>query len=91
MQTAQTSTACQLSTISTFLDHCLSISLSETAVRMAQGNTVPGKSNACVKQCYGLKKVELGRSHGATARDRHTETLLVAHDLVVMHRLMEMG
>ena len=39
----------------------------------------------------GRKKVESGRSHGATAKDRSTETLLVDHDLVVMHRLMEMS
>ena len=31
------------------------------------------------------------RSHGAAARDRHAETLLVGHELVVMDRLMEMG
>ena len=39
----------------------------------------------------GRKEVESEGSHGAAARDRHTETLLVGHDLVVMHRLMEMG
>ena len=39
----------------------------------------------------GRKKAESGRSHGATARDRHAETLLVGHNLVVMCRLMEIG
>ena len=32
----------------------------------------------------GRKKVESERSHGASSRDR--ETLLVSHDLVVIHR-----
>ena len=39
----------------------------------------------------GRKEVESERNHGATAIERHAETLLVGHDLVVMHRLMEMG
>ena len=39
----------------------------------------------------GERKAESERSHGATARDRSTETLLVRHDLVVLHRLREMG
>ena len=39
----------------------------------------------------GRKKEELERSHGAATGDRHAETLLVGHDLVVIHRLMEMG
>ena len=37
----------------------------------------------------GRKEVESGRSHGA-AGNRHVETLLVDHDPVVMHRLIEM-
>ena len=39
----------------------------------------------------GRKKEELERSHGASAGDKHVEILLVGHDLMVMHRLMEMG
>ena len=39
----------------------------------------------------GIKEAGSERSHGATTRDRCAETLLVGHDLVVMHRLMEMG
>ena len=43
----------------------------------------------------GRKKGRLERSHGASVRDRRrgscAETLLVGHELVVMHRLMEMG
>ena len=37
------------------------------------------------------KEAESERIHGAAAGDRHAETLLVGHDLMVMHRLMEMG
>ena len=39
----------------------------------------------------GRKKGGVERSHGASAKDRSAETLLVGHDLVVMHRLMKMG
>ena len=39
----------------------------------------------------GKVRVELEGSHGAATGDRCAETLLVGHDLVVMHRLMEMG
>ena len=39
----------------------------------------------------GREEVESERNHGAAAGDRRAETLLVGHDLVVMHRLMEMG
>ena len=38
----------------------------------------------------GKKEAESERSHGAAAGDRCAETLLVGHDLLVMHRLMEM-
>ena len=31
------------------------------------------------------------RCHGATARDRCAEILLVGHDLMVIYRLIEMG
>ena len=37
------------------------------------------------------RKAKSERSHGAAAGDRHTEILLVGHDLVMMHRLIEMG
>ena len=43
------------------------------------------------KSKVGRKEAESKRSHGAAARDRHAEALLVGHDLMVMHRLMEMG
>ena len=36
----------------------------------------------------GRKEAESGRNHGV---HRRAETLLVGHDLVVVHRLMEMG
>ena len=39
----------------------------------------------------GERRVQSERSHGASTRDRRAETLLVGHDLVGMHRLMEMG
>ena len=41
----------------------------------------------------GRKKGGAGERHHevVTAKDRHAETLLVGHDLVVMHRLTEMG
>ena len=39
----------------------------------------------------GRKEAGSGRSFGATTRDKHVETLLVGHDLVVMHRLMEIS
>ena len=44
-----------------------------------------------IKWSAGRKEVESERSHGTAAGDRCAETLLVGHDLVVMHRLMEMG
>ena len=37
------------------------------------------------------KRVESERHHGAAARVRHAETLLVSHCHVVIYRLMEMG
>ena len=37
----------------------------------------------------GRKRAEFRRSHEAATGDRRAETLLVGHDLVVMHRLME--
>ena len=37
------------------------------------------------------KKVEPEGSQGAAAKDRLAETLLVGHDLMVMHRLIEIG
>ena len=37
----------------------------------------------------GKKDAESERSHGAAAGDRHAETLLVGHNLMVVHRLME--
>ena len=39
----------------------------------------------------GGRRDDSERSHGAATGDRCAETLLVGHDLVVMHRLMEMG
>ena len=40
----------------------------------------------------GERRVESERHHGAAAtRDRRAETFMVGHDLVVLHRLMEMG
>ena len=39
----------------------------------------------------GKEKVESEKSHEAPTRDRHSETLLVGHNLIVMHRLIEMG
>ena len=40
----------------------------------------------------GRKKDEVRGCRGAiTARDRHAETLLVGHDLVMIHRVMEIG
>ena len=39
----------------------------------------------------GRKEAESKRSHGAAAGDRCAETLLVGHNLMVMHRLMEIG
>ena len=39
----------------------------------------------------GRRRAESRRSHGTAAGDRHAENLLVGHDLVMMHRLMEMG
>ena len=38
----------------------------------------------------GGRKVELGRSH-VVLPETDTKTLLVGHDLMVIHRLMEMG
>ena len=37
------------------------------------------------------KEAKSGRSHGASAGDRGIESLLVLHDLMVMHRIIEMG
>ena len=37
----------------------------------------------------GRKEAKSGRRYGAATGDRGTETLLIGHDLVVMHRLME--
>ena len=37
----------------------------------------------------GRKEAESERSHGSTAGDRRAETLLVGHDLVMVHRLIE--
>ena len=39
----------------------------------------------------GERREESERSHVAATRDRYAKTLLVGHDLVVIHRLMEMG
>ena len=39
----------------------------------------------------GRKEAESGRRHGATAGDSHAVTLLVGQDLVVIHRLIEIG
>ena len=35
--------------------------------------------------------VESKRSHGAVTRDKRDETLLVGHDVMVIHGLIEMG
>ena len=37
------------------------------------------------------RKAESERCHGSTAGGRHAEILLIGHDLVVIHRLIEMG
>ena len=39
----------------------------------------------------GRKEVGSERSHGAGTENRHAETLLIGHNLMVMLRLMEMG
>ena len=39
----------------------------------------------------GRKEAEMERIHGASAGDRYVEILLVGHNLLVVHRLMEMG
>ena len=39
----------------------------------------------------GEFREEFRRSHGATAGDRCTKILQVGPDLVVMHKVMEMG
>ena len=39
----------------------------------------------------GIRAESEGHYLAATAGDRHAETLLVGHDLMMMHRLMEMG
>ena len=39
----------------------------------------------------GERRMESGGSHGVATSERHAETLLVGHDLVEMHKLMEMG
>ena len=39
----------------------------------------------------GGRKEESSRNHGAAARERHTDILLVGHDLMVIYRLIEMG
>ena len=39
----------------------------------------------------GRKKGRVREKPWSPAGDRHTEILLVSHDLVVMHRLTEMG
>ena len=39
----------------------------------------------------GERRVELGRFHRPTPRDRRVETLLVGRDLMVIYRVIEMG
>ena len=39
----------------------------------------------------GERRAESERRHRSVAGGRCAETLLVGHDLVVIHRLMEMG
>lgn len=50
-------------------------------------------SQVRVPQChrYTLIKTESKRSHGAPTGDRRAEILLEGHDLMLMHRLMDMG
>ena len=39
----------------------------------------------------GERRVESGKHNGSAAGDRHAETLLVGHNLMVIYRLIEMG
>ena len=59
----------------------------ETVLGLHREQRQAGKT----KQNAGRKKAESERSHGDTAGDRCSETLLTGHDLMVMHRLVEMG
>ena len=66
----------------------LLVSEKRTALSLWQGRRELGWK---ARQNAGRKKGGVKRHHGAASGDRCAETLLLGHDLVVIHRLIEMG